>query len=549
MKYRFIIYQELSVGLCLAGMLLFFSVSAWAARANGEWHTYLQPDGKELTVSLRGDEWFSYYITPDGITLYEDESGFLVPVNPDSLSVQCSRQMEKARRHLPSKRTNWDPNRIYRQAVILIEFNDFNFSMKNPQVRYDSIFNRSGYNEGKGLGCVADYFRDQSGGRFNLQFDIYGPITVDEKANKGKKNTGASTLMAATQKLIDSLNVDFAPYDWDNDGAVEQVVYVYAGPGGNQITGYLWPNTASFNTVNSGDGKRISNYSASAEKWNETSSKLCGIGTICHEFTHCLGLPDLYPSKDTNNSSFSVVDEWDLMDGGNFTNQGWCPCNYTAHEKMQLGWYQPLELTEATTITGMKPLNEGGDAYIIKKTNDEFYMLENRQWTGWDILLPSHGLLIAHVDYSSSIWSSNSVNNYSNHLRYYYIPADGHNYDDWKAKIGGNNPYVLGHNQHLSGTPYPFEDGDTVYNALTDTSTPPAMTYAQPGKMSKPITNIMEVNGTIAFDFMGGDPLAGIATYIRRPDMEQPLQSIPLDARHRLYFVRDAEGHYHKIIR
>jgi M6 family metalloprotease-like protein len=420
--------------------------------------------------------------------------------------------------------------------------------MESPVARYDSILNRTGYNEGVGKGCVADYFRDQSGGLFNVQFDIYGPIFVDEKVYKGEKYLGVPSMKKATEKLADSLQIDFTPYDWDGDGTIEQVIYISAGYTGNQKAGYLWPNTGSFNTVTTHDGKKISCYSASCELWS--NNKLCGLGTICHEYTHCFGLPDLYPTG-TSNPSRSVVDEWDLMDGGNFTNQGWCPCNYSAHEKMLLGWYSPIELSEATTIRGMKPLSEGGEAYLVKKNANEFYVLENRQWTGWDLRIPGHGMLIAHVDFKNDSWTNNKVNNDPKHLRYYYFPADGMTYDDWANVIGDNNPYSNGRNRYLSGTAYPYKDivKDTVYNALTDTSAVMAMTFASPGLMSKPITNITETEATIAFDFMGGDPLSGISTIVRNPVLNQPMPSIPLDARHRLYFVRQADGSYRKVIR
>ena len=108
------------------------------------------------------------------------------------------------------------------------------------------------------------------------------------------------------------------------------------------------------------------------------------------------------------------------MDGGNYTNYGWCPPNLSTMEKMQLGWGQPVELTTATTVTAMKSVSDGGDTYIIRNPgdSDEYYLLENRQQKGWDLGCPSSGLLIYHVDYDYDDWMDNNINIDDNHYRY-----------------------------------------------------------------------------------------------------------------------------------
>ena len=140
----------------------------------------------------------------------------------------------------------WDPERIYRQAVVLISFSDVDFSMPDPAAYYQRLFNEQGYNEGYGPGCVADYYRDQSGGRFNLQFDIYGPVKVSVKARPTNRdnNYGYDAMTEAMDKLRDLTDADFSVYDWDEDGEVDQMVFVAAGYAGNQVSGYIWPNTS-----------------------------------------------------------------------------------------------------------------------------------------------------------------------------------------------------------------------------------------------------------------------------------------------------------------
>ncbi len=412
-----------------------------------------------------------------------------------------------AARRLPTPRKNWDASKVYKQMVVLVSFRDVDFQMLNPNKTYNSVFNESGYNRREGVGCVADYFRDQSGGRFNLEFDIFGPIKIDTLANPytdatdNTRNYGQEQFRNALLELVkQNPDHDFRQYDWDGNGSVDQIICVYAGLSGNQgegSYGYIWPNTGSFSAVTTPDGTKISYFSASGELWKNNLGSF-GIGTICHEFSHCLGLPDIYPTA--GGDDYSVVDEWDLMDGGNFTNYGWCPPDYSPLEKMLLGWLTPVELTEPTSVRNMKTLVDGGDAYIIKKTASNYYLLENRQWQGWNLGLPGRGLVIYHVDYQESKWSSNIVNNVKNAYRYELVHADGLDYDGWDALLTQRNATARYANAsrmnsfYLSTSPFPWSTDSTatVDQALTDTATP--------------ITNIrMTADGLISFDFRGGD--------------------------------------------
>ena len=416
----------------------------------------------------------------------------------------------KTRGALGYPNQDWDPERIYRQPVVLMSFSDMDFSMEDPVAYYNRVLNEPGYNEGKGQGCVADYFRDQSGGLFNLQFDIYGPFKVSEKAKSDDKKYYASkAIEEALSQLSATTDADFSIYDWDGDGYVNQIVFIAAGYCGNQVSGYLWPHTRQ--VFLDAPGKLpIFMTSVSCELWRDGS--LCGIGTICHEFAHCIGLPDLYPSS----AVFSVVDEWDLMDGGNYTDKGWCPPNFSALEKMLMGWATPTELETATTITGMKPVSEGGETYLIRNSGheNEYYLLENRRQTKWDYGIPGQGLAIFHVDYDREIWSNNDVNYNPAHFRYDLFHADGKDYTIWDPANDGKDAgkYTLDpwmRSSYLSTSVYPYIDLETaVINAcLTDDSSPAATLYNYNADgvklMQKSITNIqIASDGTISFDFM-----------------------------------------------
>jgi M6 family metalloprotease-like protein len=427
--------------------------------------------------------------------------------------------------------TGWDATKTYKQMVVLFEFTDSAFHREDVRAAYDKIFNQTGYNEGQGAGCVADYFRDQSGGLLNLSFDVYGPVKVSGKAQpydaptKDTRNYGRTQMEEATRKVLEANpGVDYSQYDWNGDGTIEQVIFVYAGPGGNKSQelcyGHIWPNTSSFSTITTPDGKKIYNYTCSAELWQANSRRSCGIGTICHEFTHSLGLPDIYPVG--NDLPKSTVDEWDLMDGGNFTNLGWCPPNFSPLEKMLMGWLQPVELTEATSVTALKPAAEGGTVYQVKHTANEYLLLENRQWNGWDKGLPGKGLVVYQVDYAASAWSGNRVNSFKeeNNFRYKIVHADNILYDDWVDLAVSRGVTSLNqlykntgrlNSMLLSTSSYPWSTDSTTFvnNELTDTSVPATIMHnnnsAGVKLLGKPITNIqMSEDGLVSFDFMGG---------------------------------------------
>ncbi|MCR5271189.1 MAG: M6 family metalloprotease domain-containing protein [Prevotella sp.] len=435
-------------------------------------------------------------------------------------------QGRRVQKRLPAINQTWDSTRIYKQLVVLLQFKGDStyFKTEKPRELYDSLFNVPGYHQRNGAGCVADYFKCQSNGLFNLEFDVYGPYTVSKKSqpienpNKETRNYGKDALAEATQLfLADHPEIDYSQYDWNGNGYMNQILFVYAGYTGNirseKSYGHIWPHTSSYKTITTPDEIKISDYTASAELWvNDTS---CGIGTICHEFSHSLGLPDIYP---TNGWLYSAVDEWDLMDGGNFTNYGWCPPNYSPQEKMAMGWLKPIELTEPASIIGLKSIADEGEIYIIKHTDEEYYLLENRQWKGFDYALPGKGLLIWHILYRPNEWSSNTPNNTNGELHYELVNADDLDFSEWEQLIKqrGWSSYQNSHrrnNYHLSSSAYPcITDSISLRNdSLTNTSVPASVMItrnaAGENLLSKPITDIrMTEDGLISFNFMGGDP-------------------------------------------
>lgn len=310
--------------------------------------------------------------------------------------------------------------------------------MADPVSLYRKITNESGYHDNGFQGSVRDYFKAQSGGKFILDFDVAGPVMMsqpyDYYGNNDEKNI-SEMVIEACKGVQDS--IDFSRYDWDGDGEAEEVFILYAGYGQNDYDAsndsLIWPLMSALEEDRKSlkiNGTKINTYACSSELKHD--GKIAGIGTFCHEFSHCMGFPDVY---DVQNKGSFAMDAWDLMDYGNYNGDGYLPAGYTAYEKMVCGWLTPVELgMQSLEVTDMKPLADGGQAYLIRhpQYENEYFLLENRQPVGFDKLLPGSGVLITHVDYDKDAWEANAVNTlglyngyYNDHLRLALVPADG----------------------------------------------------------------------------------------------------------------------------
>lgn len=526
---------------------LFISVaSSYAVRARGGWHEACQSDGSKLSVMLCGDEWLHYFITRDGLPLLQTDAGDFCYADCNGFSLRPSGVLahEASDRTLAEhrlvatlgcvenieylanlRRTQANSRRLerqgdfrgkYRGLVILTSFPDRPFSQDDPKAFYQRMFNEEGFSDYGATGSVRDYFLDQSNGQFDLTFDVVGPVCATRASTQYPSDYVRRYLIPEIVRAVED-SVDMKDYDWDGDGTVDQVMVLYAGYSSSDYVpadsstyaakNAIWPHEWTLSSSLYIDGMRIYTYACSNELW--ITNEPAGMGTFCHEFSHCLGLPDLYDTNYTSNGSSpngGIMDAWELMDGGNYNNSGWTPCGYSGFERELSGWQEATLLDSPTTVSGMAPLNEGGAIYKIVnecslKSVDEFYMLENRQQTGWDSYLPGHGLLVTHVDYSQSVWNSNTVNANLNRLRQVFIPAD-------------NNLWGYYYNlEKLTHAAYPYIDNEKgiCNDSLTNTSIPAATVYNKNIQgtmlMSKPITGITEdaATGTVGFLFMGGE--------------------------------------------
>lgn len=493
----------------------------------GQWKTVTLADGSKVRVELRGDEFINYWQAEDGRRFVRNaattkyELADMTKLRERAQAIRKSINIKGGTQNAPARTATRITSSPYtgqkKGLVILIDFPDRRFTHGSPAL-YERILNEENFTDPVGfVGSVSDYFRDQSNDAFNLTFDVAGPYTMPEgyayyggdvpsgdNPDQVIQDANMAEMWRYALKAADE-DVNYKDYDWNGDGQVEQVFFIYAGlgqaNGGEEET--IWPHKSAVANEDWTeylvfDGVRVFDYACSCEcqpaayelegdTYVVSETKIDGIGTICHEFSHCLGLADLY---DIDYSGGYGMGAWDLMSSGSYNGDSFRPACYTGAERMWIGWKQPIELTEATEINGMKSLENGGESYIIRNdaNPDEYYILDNRQPDGrWDAGLPGAGLLITHVDYDQSVWDSNGPNDNPKHQRCTPIPADGNFYTN---------------TENIAGDAYPYGSN----NSLTNESTPAATVYTKnidgTNYMNKPITDITQnPDGTISFNF------------------------------------------------
>lgn len=512
---RYTILFVLFVG-CMLGL--------WAAPARKVAITVEQPDNTRLELSLCGDEHFHCLITTDGIPVIRQESAYYYALIGEEGIASSGILAHDASRRSPEEQAFVEKltspqearaSRMQRVApkrsseeeatsevptkgdvyipVLLVQYADTKFSSDDPKNAFENRINGDNYTDEGGYGSIREYFIDQSKGIFSPQFDIIGPITLsnDMKYYGGNDKQGydlrpREMVSEACRKVYTDKMADFTRYDNNNDGYVDIVYIIYAGYGEasypDKLENTIWPHQWGFDDPLHLGGVKINRYACNNELDGYTGANLDGIGTFCHEFSHCLGLPDLY---DTSSAGTAFgMSMWSLMDYGCYNNNGHTPCGYTAYEKDYLGWETITELNTPTNVT-LTSLSEGGEAYkIVNDANpNEYYIVEYCAQKGWNAYAPASGMLVMHVDYQKKAWEENTVNNNPKHPRMTIIPADG--------KLS---------TQTLTGDTYP---GTSKTTELTATSSPAAKVYTG-GYMNKDITRITAKDNAVTFDFMQG---------------------------------------------
>ena len=426
----------------------------------------LQPDGTYVKIIQNGDEAHHITYTEDGYLVWPDEDGYYVMGDIDDEGNLISTGLKVVDRENRSKEYNSRLSEIkaknftmpekeiissqqlrakrngpglmstqfpalgeQKSVVILVAFNDKDFRIENPQDYFHRLLNEENFNEDNATGSVRDFYIGNSQGRFLPEFDVYGPVKLDKDYSYyGKNKNGGdqrpAEMIIEACKLLDG-EVDFSQYDRNGDGLIDNVYVFYAGygeaDGGGADT--VWPHSWDILYATDEeimlDGVRLAHYACSNEIQNYYQIPT-GIGTFCHEFSHVLGLPDLYST--VYNGAFTPG-EWDLMDAGSYNNYSHTPANMSAYEKYALDWIDPVPLDFGEYE--MSSTDETHICYLVPTAQmTEFFLIENRQKRGFDRYIPGHGLLVWHIDFVPEKWYMNEVNNELHHQHVDLVEAD-----------------------------------------------------------------------------------------------------------------------------
>lgn len=519
----------------MLSMLFAFGIAANAVPAKKLQKVITLANGTQVSVELRGDEYLSWWEGTDGTayrTTATDENVFeafdLEAQKPAAAARRARTEQGRVARLARVKNSlkgaddkmrglggdHITYKGVKKGLVVLVDFKNKKFADGHDLEYYKNVINGKDFtNEEEGyVGSVRDYFLAQSNGQFELDFDVVGPVTMSNKygyygadSEYQKDEKVYEMIKEASDAIQDQVNLK--DYDWDGDGEADQVFFLYAGLGqaSSNNASTIWPHESELRYwpcgVLSYPTGKINTYACANELQPETqgSSRYisAGIGTICHEFSHCLGFADMYDTSGGGGYGMSV---FDVMDQGSYNGNGFVPCNYTAFERIYAGWVEPIELIDPATVKDMKSVSDYGRPFIMYnyKNTNEYFLMENRQNTGWDEgLYGSNGLLITHVNYVPSRWANNSVNASTQKIQCCTV-------------VNADGSREISNTLSLQGDLYPYESkGVTMNDEFTDDSEPASKLYNKNTDNSYalgiPITQIKRSKGSISFLVCGGD--------------------------------------------
>lgn len=525
-------------------MLCFFafcSTTAYGVKAYDGVMEVRQPDGSMVSIRMHGDEYFGYSTLADGSVVAQGADGFYyyASYSMSGLSVSSARVGKGAffgglgggrgvsayvysalRAKNVAARAAVDMaggsgvaaraayggggagaasrGKFEKALVLLVEFQDLKFKTRSPETAFTNMLNQEGYAVNGATGSARDFYRDNSGGAFVPQIDVFPRVTVPQDmafygSNIGTNDANPRQMVVDACTAAAKAGLNLSQYDTDGDGVVDNVFIFYAG--GNEAEGgganTIWPHRWSVGGLTGSviGGVRVNDYACSSEMRGVAgSTTMAGIGTFCHEFGHVLGLMDLYDTDGAAGGNSAGLGVFATMDAGNYLNGGNTPPYYTVIERELLGWLQPTMITTKGEVT-IRPVQNNVGYRFDTQNPGEYFLFESRTNDGWDKFLPGTGMMVYHIDKSrnrvgtstaAQCWKDNTINNITTHQCADLIEASG---DEDRSK-------------GMERFPFPGSLGITSIGALTS---PALKTWAGSGADLE-ITGIQQsANGNVTF--------------------------------------------------
>ena len=438
-------------------VILGFFLSVWATARPAQFvkKTVTQPDGTSFTLVRYGDEFNKIRMTEDGCAVAQGEDkwwnyvvldnegkrydsgvhvGTGVKADVISSSRMAAQHTKSARREsfdLLQNQTEPIISRIRASGmtkasgvaiqkhgiVLLAEYSDVKFKYRRED--FQAMLTQKGYSVGGATGSAKEYFENQFGEGYEFNFDVSDIVTLKRTRayyggnDKNGDDSHPAEMIADACELAEKAGIDFSIYDQDSDGEVDNVFVIYAGEDEAEyyeghddcIWAHAWYIRDGAGINLNLNGKIINRYACCSELSVVNNKEvLTGIGTFCHEYSHTLGLADMYDT-DYASSGGCAAALWintALMDGGNANNNSNTPPYFNAIDREILGIVEPERIT-ANGEYSLSPIGYGGKVYRLDTDQeDEYYLLECRSNTGWDKYIGGSGMLIYHIDKSKA---------------------------------------------------------------------------------------------------------------------------------------------------
>jgi len=374
-------------------------------------------------------------------------------------------------------------------------------------------------------GTVHNYYKEVSYNTLSITSSIWpsslGWIRAPETyAYYVDSNYGTASYPNNTQKLVEDIvdaidgSVDFSQFDNDSDGYVDGLIIAHAGPGAEYTgnTADIWSHKWGI-TPRLKDGVYISTFSMNPEYWSAPGD--ITLGVYCHELGHVFGLPDLY---DTDGSSHGI-DDWSVMAGGSWNGpsyMGGSPAHPDAWSRIFLGFVTPTVPTYDQNGVNFPQVETNATIYKLWTNGSpasEYFLIENRQKTGYDAYLPGDGMLIWHID-------DNKAGNTDE-----WWPGSGNPSHYKVALVQADNLWEMEKNIGYADNADPFP-GSTVNRNFSGITSPNSNSYSGTGT-SVSLVSISNSGAIMTADITVGTP-QGITAYDDLlPGKIRPLGNIP----------------------